>query len=191
MLPVAVGLPQRIQRRLNSKVDSTPKARIVRGINIQIRPARLSDAPVLAEFNRRLAWETERLKLDAVTLRKGVTAVLQDCTKGLYFVAETDGTVAGQLMITYEWSDWRNGNLWWIQSVFVKEECRGHGVFRALFKYLQDLARADTGVAGLRLYMHADNAAARQTYERLGMRHSDYEVFEMDFVLNRKKEAHA
>lgn len=151
----------------------------------------MTDVPVIAEFNRRLAWETERLKLDPEVLRPGVTAVLNDSTKGTYYVAEANDEVVGQLMITYEWSDWRNGNLWWIQSVFVKEEFRGKGVFRTLFAYLQNLARSSKGVAGLRLYMHADNAAARQAYERLGMRHSDYEVFELDFVLNRKRESQA
>jgi len=151
----------------------------------------LPDVPVIAEFNRRLAWETERLKLNPEVLRPGVTAVLSDSTKGTYYVAEANDAVVGQLMITYEWSDWRNGNLWWIQSVFVKEEFRGQGVFRALFSHLESLARSSDGVAGLRLYMHAENERARQTYERLGMSHSDYEVFELDFVLNRKRETQA
>jgi len=138
-----------------------------------------------------MAWETERLKLDPEVLKQGVTTVLNEATKGVYHVAEANGAVVGQLMITYEWSDWRNGNLWWIQSVFVKEEFRGQGVFRALFEHLEDLARSSKGVAGLRLYMHADNATARQTYERLGMRHSEYEVFELDFVLDRKRDTQA
>lgn len=176
---------------MNPKIASPPDARIVRGINIRIREAHLPDVPVLAEFNRRLAWETERLQLDPEVLRQGVTAVLQDASKGIYFVAEVDGAVAGQLMITYEWSDWRNGNLWWIQSVFVKEEFRGQGLFRALFTHLENRARASSGVAGLRLYMHAHNEAARQTYERLGMKHSEYEVLELDFVLNRNRETQA
>jgi GNAT superfamily N-acetyltransferase len=175
-------------RHRNLKIDSLHRARIVRRIKIRIREACLPDAPIIAEFNRRMAWETERLQLDLEVLRKGVTAVLSDVTKGTYYVAETNGAVVGQLMITYEWSDWRNGNLWWIQSVFVKEEFRGQGVFRALFKHLENLARSSDGVAGLRLYMHADNKAARQTYERLGMKHSEYEVFEVDFVLNRNRE---
>jgi GNAT superfamily N-acetyltransferase len=131
------------------------------------------------------------LKLKPEVVRSGVAAVLNDASKGVYYVAETNGAVVGQLMITYEWSDWRNGNLWWIQSVFVKEEFRGQGVFRALFKHLEDMARSDAGVAGLRLYMHAENEAARRTYERLGMRHSDYEVFELDFVLHRKRQTPA
>jgi GNAT superfamily N-acetyltransferase len=175
----------------NLKIDSLHRARIVRGIKIRIREACLPDAPVITEFNRRMAWETERLKLDPEVLLPGVTAVLNDSTKGVYFLAETNGSIVGQLMITYEWSDWRNGNLWWIQSVFVKEEFRGQGVFRALFKHLENLARSSDGVAGLRLYMHADNKAARQTYERLGMKHSEYEVFEVDFVLNRNRETQA
>ena len=131
------------------------------------------------------------MQLKPEVVRSGVAAVLNDASKGIYYVAETNGAVVGQLMITYEWSDWRNGNLWWIQSVFVKEEFRGQGVFRALFKHLESMARCDAGVAGLRLYMHAENEAARRTYERLGMRHSDYEVFELDFVLHRKRQAPA
>ena len=154
---------------------------------MKIRKARPTDAPVIAEFNRRLAWETERVALDPDVLRNGVAAVLGDVGKGVYFVAEADGAVVGQLMITYEWSDWRNGNLWWIQSVFVKEEFRGQGVFRALFRHLETLARTGKDVAGLRLYMHADNERARRTYERLGMKHSEYEVFELDWALDRKQ----
>jgi len=151
---------------------------------MNIRQASLSDAPVIAEFNLRLAEETEQLRLDPAIVRAGVAAILSDPIKGLYFVAEMDGVVVGQLMITYEWSDWRNGNLWWIQSVYVKPEFRGQGVFGALFKHLEDLARASHGVAGLRLYMDAENHRARRTYERLGMKHSNYEVFEIDFVLH-------
>lgn len=150
---------------------------------MKIRKATLSDAPVIAECNLRLALETEQLRLDPEIVRAGVAALLADPAKGLYFVAELDGEVAGQLMITYEWSDWRNGNLWWIQSVYVKPECRSRGVFRALFEHLQKLARGSNGVAGLRLYMHAENQRARRAYEQLGMKHSDYEVFDMDFVL--------
>ncbi len=175
----------RTQRPPHSEIDSPRRPRIVRGIEIRIREAQLTDVPVIAEFNRRLAWETERIELNPAVLRQGVTAVVGDPQKGVYYVAEEQGSVVGQLMITYEWSDWRNGNLWWIQSVFVKEECRGRGVFRALFKHLETLALAGDGVAGLRLYMHAHNQAARRTYERLGMSRSDYEVFERDFVLNR------
>ena len=148
-----------------------------------IRQATPADTDVIADFNLRLAEETEQLRLDPETVRAGVAAVLGDSAKGLYFVADVDGTVAGQVMITYEWSDWRNGNLWWLQSVYVRQEFRCRGVFRALFRHLEQLARARRDVAGLRLYMHADNQHARRTYERLGMTYSNYEVLQMDFAL--------
>lgn len=126
-----------------------------------------------------MAAETENLQLDPDRVQTGVAALLKDSAKGLYYVAEVDGTIAGQVMITYEWSDWRNGNIWWLQSVYVKQEFRRLGIFRALFKHLEGLAREQAGVCGLRLYMHADNARARQSYERLGMKHTKYEVFEL------------
>ena len=119
--------------------------------------------------------------MDADCVKAGVEALLADPAKGVYYVAEAQGTVAGQLMITYEWSDWRNGNLWWIQSVYVKSEFRRQGVFRKLFSHLENLARGQSDVRALRLYMHADNSAARRSYENLGMHRTKYEVFEMDF----------
>ena len=152
---------------------------------MQIRIATPADAAVVSDFNLRLAAETESLRLDPETVRAGVVAVLGDAAKGVYFIAEADGEIAGQFMITYEWSDWRNGNLWWLQSVYVRPEFRGRGVFRGLFEHLEAMAHNRTDVAGLRLYMHADNHRARKTYLRLGMKPAHYEVFEMDFVLNR------
>jgi GNAT superfamily N-acetyltransferase len=119
-----------------------------------------------------------------------VAALLSDPAKGTYFVAERAAAdtlpVAGQLLITYEWSDWRNGNFWWIQSVYVAEQWRGTGVFRALFEHVHSLAKASKDVCGVRLYMDAHNSAARQTYERLGMKKTNYEIFEIDFVLGGK-----
>ena len=149
-------------------------------MDIKIRQAALADAPVITEFNLQLAAETEDLRLDPACVQEGVAAMLKDPAKGIYYVAEVGEAVVGQLMVTYEWSDWRNGNLWWIQSVYVKPEFRRAGVFRLLFKHLQDLARARKDVPALRLYVHADNARARQSYERLGMKHSKYEIFELD-----------
>ena len=96
-------------------------------------------------------------------------------------MAEVEGTVAGQLMITYEWSDWRNGNIWWLQSVYVRQEFRRQGVFRQLFQHLHDLARRQKDVCSLRLYMHTENQTARRSYEKLGMRRTPYEVFELEF----------
>ena len=135
---------------------------------------------MIADFNLALALETEKLRLDPNCVAVGVAAILQDPSKGLYYVAQVDGVVAGQLMITYEWSDWRNGNLWWLQSVYVRKEFRQMGVFRALFQHLRELAEMRKDVCGLRLYMHAENTRARESYEKLGMKPTKYQVFEME-----------
>lgn len=147
---------------------------------IRIRKAEPRDTGVIADFNIRLALETEDLRLDPQVVEAGVAALLAHPERGIYFLAEAEGAVAGQLMITYEWSDWRNGNLWWLQSVYVAPEFRQRGVFRALFSYLEQLARQDSNVCGLRLYMHSTNERARQTYERLGLSSTHYQVFEKD-----------
>jgi GNAT superfamily N-acetyltransferase len=128
-----------------------------------------------------LAEETEDLRLDPDYVSKGVAAILGDPTKGLYYVAEAERKIVGQVMITYEWSDWRNGNLWWLQSVYVQKDFRRRGVFNALFKHLQDLAHSRGDVCGIRLYMHSENARARNCYQQLGMKPTKYEVFEMEF----------
>ena len=141
----------------------------------------MHDAAIIADFNVRLALESEGLRLDPDCIKEGVSALLADPAKGIYFLAEANGVVAGQLMITYEWSDWRNGNLWWIQSVYVKGEFRRMGIFRKLFKYLENLARKEGNVRSLRLYMHRENSTARRSYENLGMRRTPYEVFELEF----------
>jgi len=154
---------------------------------IKIRRAELSDAAVVADFNVRLAAESEGLHLDPACVAAGVDAVLRHPAKGIYFVAESNGAVVGQLMITYEWSDWRNANIWWLQSVFVKEEFRRQQVFRKLFHHLERLAREQKDVCGLRLYMHADNLRARQTYEKLGMKATRYEVFELELENDASK----
>ncbi len=136
------------------------------------------DVAVIVEFNRRLAHETEGRALDDAILSAGVAAVLADPSRGLYFVAERDGAVVGQLMITTEWSDWRNGWIWWIQSVYVRHDARRQGVFRALYQYVEAAARADAQVVGLRLYVEHDNHAAQQTYLGLGMERTGYLVLE-------------
>jgi ribosomal protein S18 acetylase RimI-like enzyme len=151
---------------------------------MKIRQARRTDAAVIADFNTRLAWETEKLKLAAPTIRRGVHAVLNDATRGTYFVAEADGVVVGQLLITYEWSDWRNGNFWWIQSVYVAAAHRQSGVFRKLFEHVQKLVKSRRDACGLRLYVEKNNQRAQRTYSRLGMTKTHYEVFETD--LRRK-----
>jgi ribosomal protein S18 acetylase RimI-like enzyme len=154
-----------------------------------IRRAGVADAEILASFNERMAWETEHLTLDADRIREGVRAALNDQSKGFYLVAERDHQVVGQLMVTYEWSDWRNGTFWWIQSVYVPEWCRGQGVFSALYRHLEGAARQTAGVCGLRLYVEQDNARACEVYRRLGMTITPYRLLELDFVINRQEAA--
>ncbi len=147
-----------------------------------IRPAIAEDAPVVAEFNRRLARETEARELDAGTVLAGVRALLADPAKGRYFVAVEHGEIIGQIMHTHEWSDWRNGDIWWIQSVYVRDDRRGQGVFTALFRQLEALARQDPGVRALRLYVERDNMTAQTVYRKLGLHGGGYEVMEIDFT---------
>lgn len=148
---------------------------------MRIWKARPADAAVIAAFNRNLAWETEQLRLKPAIVDKGVRALLKDAAKGTYFVAEQGGEIVGQLLITYEWSDWRNGHFWWIQSVYVASEFRRDGVFRALFGHVEKLARSRRDVCGLRLYVEKNNHRAHTTYERLGMKHTHYEIYETSF----------
>lgn len=150
---------------------------------MRIRKARLSDTEIIADYNARIAWETERRRLNRPRVRRGVRALLQDKAKGIYFVAEEKGVVAGQLLITFEWSDWRNGNFWWIQSVYVAPEFRERGVFRALYAHVHKLAKSRRDVCGLRLYVDTENARAQKAYARLGMKASHYKFFEIDFIL--------
>ncbi len=140
---------------------------------IFIRPATSADVPTLSEFNSRMAQETEGKTLDPETLALGARAVLLDPSRGRYFLAEQDGAVAGQLMITPEWSDWRNAWFWWIQSVYVRPESRRQGVFRALYEFVEAEALRQ-GVCGLRLYVEKDNVTAQQTYKNLGMTEVGY-----------------
>jgi ribosomal protein S18 acetylase RimI-like enzyme len=143
-----------------------------------VRRATANDAAILVEYNRLMALETEGKPLDPATLSRGVAAGLADENKAIYFVAEEDGVVAGQLMLTREWSDWRNGWIWWIQSVYVRQESRRRGVFRALYDHVMRAARDDSEVIGLRLYVEHENRAAQETYTRLGMEKTSYWVFE-------------
>jgi GNAT superfamily N-acetyltransferase len=148
---------------------------------MKIRKARPADARIIAEFNHSLAWETEKLRLSRRVLDRGVRAVLKDKAKGLYYVAEQDGAVIGQIMITYEWSDWRDGNIWWIQSVYVTSKFRQQGVFRKLFQHVEKLGRSRRDVCGLRLYVEKNNRRAHRAYESLEMKHTHYEIYETAF----------
>jgi GNAT superfamily N-acetyltransferase len=156
-----------------------------------IREAVLADVEILAEYNRRLAWETEHRALDLRVVKSGVEALIRDRAKGIYFVADTalgpdrdprEGVargVIGQCCVTHEWSDWRNGNMWWFQSVYVEASWRGGGVFRSLFEHVRQDAM-NRGVVALRLYVEEDNAVAQEVYRRRGMVRTAYRVFERE-----------
>jgi GNAT superfamily N-acetyltransferase len=154
-------------------------------MNILIRRATLADAKTIAEHNIAMALETESLQLDPGRVLPGVQAVLGDSGKGFYFVAESDGQIAGQLMVTFEWSDWRNGTFWWVQSVYVRPASRRQGVYRRLYKRLREEAESRPDVCGLRLYVSSENRAAQQVYSNLGMHAAHYQMYEVDFVLQR------
>ena len=141
------------------------------------RPATVADIDVIVQFNAAMAVETEAKTLDPKVLRAGVAAVLAEARRGFYLIAEHAGEVAGCLMITYEWSDWRNGDWWWLQSVYVRPEHRRGGVFRALYAEVERLARARADVVGLRLYVERDNVHAQHTYQSLGMHEDAYRMY--------------
>jgi GNAT superfamily N-acetyltransferase len=153
--------------------------------SVTIRQSTPADAPVIAEFNALLARETEHLTLDRNRLGAGVEAVLRDPARGIYWVAEAGGEIVGQLMITFEWSDWRNGFFWWIQSVYVRQDWRARGVFRALYERVHREAKSRADVCGLRLYVERENQLAHRTYERLGLRPTSYDFYEVDFRIAR------
>ena len=144
---------------------------------ILIRKAVPSDAPSIIDFQLRMAWETEKMKLVPEIVTKGVDAVFRDQSRGQYYVAETDGKVIASLLITNEWSDWRTCNVWWFQSVYVVPEFRRKGVFRKMYSHIRELA-VQQGIAGLRLYVETKNSKAQKTYEALGMSSEHYAFYE-------------
>jgi GNAT superfamily N-acetyltransferase len=145
---------------------------------LEIRPARPGDAAAIVDFQIRMARETEGMEHDLPPVARGVQAVLDDPAKGQYWVAESAGRVVGSLLTTWEWSDWRNGTVLWIQSVYVPLELRGSGIYRRLYEHLRERVLASPGLMGIRLYVDRRNAAAQRVYERLGMSREHYEMFE-------------
>ncbi len=146
---------------------------------IKIRIATKTDTSALVEFNQSMALETEGKQLDPEILSAGVQAVFQDENKGFYVVAEDEQEqVVGGLLITFEWSDWRNGWFWWIQSVYVRPEYRNRGIYRKLYEFVKAKARQSNNVCGFRLYVDHENSVAQKVYEKLGMKRSNYLMFE-------------
>lgn len=146
-------------------------------MTLSIRPAAAADVPALCAWNGAMARETEGLELDAAVLERGVRGVFEQPQRGFYLVAEWNGAAVGGLLVTFEWSDWRNGDYWWIQSVYVVPEARRVGAFRALYAEVERLARA-ARAASLRLYVETANDRAQATYKRLGMHRCHYEMYE-------------
>ena len=147
-------------------------------MEIEIRDAVPADGATIADYTARMADETEGKTLDPDVIGPGVAAVLEDSAKGRYWVAIIDGEIAGQLMVSYEWSDWRNGTIWWIQSVYVAAPFRRRGVFSALYKHVESLAKQDGSTCGIRLYVEKANTRAKDTYLSLGMTMTEYDVME-------------
>ncbi len=147
---------------------------------ITIREAKLQDAPTIVQFNINLAKETEDKILDKNTVTKGVTLALENEKYGTYYVAMDGEKVVGQLMHTYEWSDWRAGVFLWIQSVYVQAEYRNQGIFKKLYSHVKNICDTDENVCGIRLYAENNNHTAQATYTKLGMEKCHYDMFEYE-----------
>lgn len=146
--------------------------------SLTVRSARPEDASIIAGFQLLMALETEGIELDPETVSRGVNAVFADPARGEYFVADVGGWIVGCLLVTPEWSDWRNGTVLWIESLYVIPEMRGRGVYRALYEHLQERVQTSPDLMGIRLYVDKRNTAAQRVYTRLGMAREHYELFE-------------
>ena len=153
--------------------------------HLHIRPAQEADIETLITYNAALAKETEGKTLCHSTLRAGIRSLLHRPSLGSYIVAEIPDSgnkqLIGQLMITYEWSDWRNGMIWWIQSVYVDPPHRRQGIYRALHQYVIEKAQREPGICGIRLYVEQNNATAKAAYQTVGLSHAGYLVYETIF----------
>lgn len=162
--------------------------------HLNVRLARPDDAATIASFSAAMALETEGRRLDLGRLHLGTIALIETPARGFFIVAELEQDhrcqLLGQLMVTYEWSDWRNGVFWWVQSVYVAPAWRRRGVYRTIHDYTIALAQADPQVCGVRLYVEQDNRTAQTVYQRVGLAPAGYAVYEQDFVLARHRPAH-
>jgi ribosomal protein S18 acetylase RimI-like enzyme len=158
---------------------------------LNIRIARPEDALTIESFSAAMALETEGRRLDLDRLHRGTIALIENPAQGFYIVAEQEQgdnrQLLGQLMVTYEWSDWRNGVFWWIQSVYVAPEWRRQGVYRRMHENVVAIAKASPNVCGVRLYVERSNSAAQAVYRKVGLTPSAYAMFESDFILARLK----
>ena len=168
----SAGFAQRVRSRLFRTTNMT------RPVNTTIRPATLADAPAIARYQIAMALETEDKQLDPQVVQPAVESVFADPAKGFYLVAEAMEQVIGTLMVTYEWSDWRNCNMWYIQSVFVDQSCRGQGVFKKLYQHVIDQAKQEN-VMFVRLYVETENERAQKVYESLGMKRMPYYMYDV------------
>jgi len=148
---------------------------------VKVSKAQKSDIPAIIQFNINMAMETENKKLDKQTVTSGVNKVFSSPSLGYYIIVKDSSGILGCLMITYEWSDWRNGLFWWIQSVYVKKEYRRKGVFRKMYNFIHEKAISDTTCTGIRLYVENNNSIAQSVYTNLGMVETHYKLFEEDF----------
>lgn len=144
----------------------------------KLHKAVFSDAPVIASFQVKMAWETEKYKLDPDTVIKGVEAVFNDPNKGTYYVAEHMGNVVACLLVTYEWSDWRNGTVLWIHSLYVEKEHRRKGIFKIMYNHIKDMVVKNENLKGIRLYVDKTNTNAVRVYNKAGMNGNHYKLFE-------------
>jgi ribosomal protein S18 acetylase RimI-like enzyme len=151
-------------------------------MNLIIRKASDNDIDTIVTFNYLIAKETEAKLLDKNIVKLGVNSVITDPSKAQYWVVESNNEIIGLLMVTYEWSDWRNGDMWWISSVYVTENFRRRGVFSALYKHIEHMAKENPGCCGIRLYIEKHNERAQKTYLSLGMNDAGYDVMEVDFT---------
>jgi len=150
-----------------------------KAFHFNIRKAEMKDTAVIAEYNRRMAMETEGKELPEATALRGAKAIIKDPHKGFYLVAEKSCEIVGQLMVTKEWSDWRNKYFFWIQSVYIPDDHRRKGIYSALYRHLVELAKDRKDVAGIRLYVEKNNTSAQTTYEQLGMYKPAYDMYEV------------
>ena len=145
---------------------------------MQIRIAEKGDVSALVDFNQAMALETEGKRLDGDTLTAGVSSVFDDAAKGFYVVAEDGGRILGGLLVTFEWSDWRNAWFWYIQSVYIIPEFRGRSIYRRLYEFVKEIAERRGNVCGFRLYVEKENEHAQRVYEGVGMERSYYVMYE-------------